>query len=71
MMAAAGLSCGVQFGGVPKIDSRALVVDNHDRSQVPTMVNLSHGPAAVRLAISGWAPACSAVTYRPLAAARS
>jgi len=32
------------------------------RSQVPVMVNFSHGPTAVRLAISGWMPACSAVT---------
>ncbi len=62
MMAATGLSCGIQFGGVPKMESGALVVDSRNRSQAPTMVNFSHGPAAVRLAISGWVPACSAVT---------
>src|SRR5216683_1407359 len=35
-----------------------------------TMSNFSHGPIAVRLAISGEAPALSAVTYMPFACAR-
>jgi hypothetical protein len=36
-----------------------------------TRSNCSHGPIAVRLAISGAAPAFSAATYRPLTRARS
>jgi len=42
----------------PKMGSRALVVDNHDRSQVPTMVNFSHAQQR-----SGW----RSVAGRPLA----
>ena len=63
-VAQVGVTCRGRGRGLPgRCWLRKCLMPRHaDRFQALTMLNFSQGPTAVRLAISGWVPARSAVT---------